>query len=581
MPVISVDYEDLMHLMSHGTGVHEDERELMKKFSPQSIADAVPRLGGDSSIAEGKLELEFFPNRPDLFSVEGIARALRNFLGLQKDMQTYPVGTSDIVLRCDEPSVRDVRPYIVGCAVKGIVMTDHAIRSIMDLQEKLHGSLGRKRKKVAIGVHDLDKVTPPFTYKGVEPRSVAFVPLQSAEKMDLVEILEKHDKGKAYADILKGKMRYPVIFDNNGNVLSFPPIINGALTALTEQTKNIFIDVTGTDKQAINHALNIIATSLAERGGKIESITLEYGTLEDTSSKLFEETLPHLVPSERAVELSYASRLLGVHFDADTAVAALQRLGFGIVQAEPTKVRALVPAYRTDILHEVDLVEDIAIGYGYERFPRKLPRALTFGGPKEIERLCGRLRTVMVGLGFLEVMTMTLAGRADQYAKMGLSEEETKKELERTTTVKNPLTEDINMLRTWLTPSLMLVLRANKHRDLPQRIFEIGDVVLKGKNRRKMAFVAIGSKSSFTEAKSLAEGIMRDMGAKFALNGKDYPQYIPGRSGAIMLKTSIDGENEIEIGSYGELSPRAITNFELGYPTIALEIDVELLDHEL
>jgi len=567
MPVITVDYEDLMRLMSRGSGLSIDEKELIKRYSMESILETIPHLGGDATIKDGKLELEFFPNRPDLFSVEGVARSLRNFLGLQKESQVYRIGKSDIILYCDEKSVSDVRPHIVGCAVKGLVMSDYAIKSIMDLQEKLHGSLGRKRKKVAIGVHDLDKVTPPFTYKGVEPREIAFVPLQSNEKMDLVEILEKHEKGRAYADILEGKERYPIILDSKGEVLSFPPIINGALTALTEETRNIFIDVTGTDKQAVNFALNIIATSLAERGGHIESIRLITGDVE--------EILPHLDMRERSVNLEYASQILGVKITEKEASNALSRLGYSILKTTRNEVRVGIPAYRADIIHEIDVIEDIAIGYGYERIPISLPRALTFGEPREIEKVGERLRTILVGLGFLEVMTMTLAGSEEQYTKMCYSEEEMK---EITTTVKNPLTEGINMLRTWLTPSLMVVLRANKHRDLPQKIFEIGDVVHKGKNRRKMAFVSISAKSSFTEAKSLAEAVMRDMGAKYSFVGKDYPHYIPGRACAIMLKKDIDGIKEIEIGNFGELHPKVITSFELGYPVIACEIDIECLE---
>ena len=236
MPVVTFAYDDLTSLLG-------------RKVSVETLLDRVPQVGADvHSYDEGSKELsiEFFPDRPDLYSVEGAARALRTFFGFESGLTTYEVGASDVVLTLDE-SIRTVRPYMVAGVIEDITVTDELIRSLMELQEKLHLTMGRKRSKVSIGIHDLDKVTPPFTFKAVDPESVSFVPLAKEESMNLREILQRHEKGVNYAFILEGKDRYPLLVDSRGEVLSFPPIINGTLTTVTTETRNVFIDVTGTD----------------------------------------------------------------------------------------------------------------------------------------------------------------------------------------------------------------------------------------------------------------------------------------------------------------------------------------------
>ncbi|MDR0309500.1 MAG: phenylalanine--tRNA ligase subunit beta, partial [Candidatus Methanoplasma sp.] len=259
MPVINFRYSDLCNLLG-------------KEVPQETLVERIPLIGADMHQTGGgadEMSVEFFPDRPDLFSVEGLARALRAFLNIEPGLKRYVSEDSDIVAAVEDP-VRDVRPYFSCAVVKGLVVTDDMIRSLMELQEKLHMTIGRKRSKVAIGVHDLDKVKPPFRYTAVRPHEASFIPLNSTEKMDLSEILKVHDKGREYAHLLKDKEKYPVIFDKDGDVLSFPPIINGILTAVTTNTKNIFVDVTGNDRKAVKGALDIVTTALAERGGSIQ-----------------------------------------------------------------------------------------------------------------------------------------------------------------------------------------------------------------------------------------------------------------------------------------------------------------------
>jgi len=252
----------------------ELQRLLGRKLPVSELREEIPMLGVDlESIDEEKLIVEVFPNRPDMLSVEGFARALRGKMGIETGLVSPKVESSGITLKVDS-SVAAVRPYVTAAVVRGININDANLRSLMDLQEKLHITHGRRRRKVAIGVHDLSKVVPPFIYKAVKPESVSFIPLDNRAPMNLRQILSDHPKGRDYAWVLEKAEVYPVIVDSNNDVLSFPPIINGELTRVTEETTDLFIDVTGTDEKAINLALNILVHAFADMGGAIYSVDI-------------------------------------------------------------------------------------------------------------------------------------------------------------------------------------------------------------------------------------------------------------------------------------------------------------------
>ena len=539
MPVISIEYDDLIELLG-------------QKVEMKKLVEMIPMMGADiGKIDYTQMDIEFFPDRPDLYSVEGVARALRGFLGFDKGLQKYPISESGVKLIVDPP-VTEVRPFIVSGLVKGVEITDFFIQSLMDMQEKLHLTLGRKRMKTAIGVHDFRNIKPPFTYKAVDPESIQFIPLGKTESMDLEEILRKHEKGRDYACTLEGFPRYPIIVDANNEVLSFPPIINGTLTTVTEDTKDIFLDLTGNDMNAVNQALNIIATALAERGGKIERVEVVYS----------DETImtPDLEPTKMDLELEYLNSMLGTEISLEDAAFHLEKMRFGS-EIEEGKIITSIPAYRGDILHPIDLVEDVAISYGYMKFQPVLPQSMTFGKPKEIIEFCGKLRTIMVGFGYNEVLTLTLSNEKEQFEKMGL-------EVMDRAIAQNPLTEDHTCLRVSLIPSLLSTLRVNRHRDLPQKIFEVGIVIPEKENVYKLSGVAIHPKASFTEVKSLVEGILGAFNVKYSIEPLSHGSFVDGRSASVI-------SNDESIGVFGELHPSVITNFDLSNPILAFELDVE------
>ncbi|KQM10746.1 phenylalanyl-tRNA synthetase subunit beta [Methanomassiliicoccales archaeon RumEn M1] len=542
MPVVTFDYDDLVGLIG-------------REVPMETLLERVPQLGADihsCDPATGELSIEFFPDRSDLYSVEGAARALRSFLGFEKGLTRYEVEASDVVLNID-PSVKDVRPYMVAGVVEDIVMSDDLIRSMMELQEKLHLTMGRKRAKVSIGLHDMARIKAPFTFKAVDPRSVSFVPLAKDEEMDLQEILEKHEKGRDYAYILQGKDRYPLLVDSEGNVLSFPPIINGTLTTVTEETTRVFIDVTGTDLDAITGALNIVATAMAERGGKVRSVTV---------TGLHDLVTPDLAPRKWSISIDEANKLLGTSLDGPKIAVALEKMGYE-AKVEGRQIHVLAPATRLDLIHPVDVMEDIAKGIGYESFGTTLPTEVTFGELGARQKASDAARQLMVGYGYLEVTTLMLSSPEEQFEKMHLEPVET-------VDILNPISEDHTCLRVSLVPSILAVMRRNKHRDLPQRLFEVGDVMVGCKRAKHIAAAAITSRASFTEVKSLVEGIMRDLSVRYEIAPSSLGCFIDGRGAEVL----VDGRN---IGSFGELHPAVITAFELGHPITVFEMDLDAL----
>jgi len=543
MPIVSFDYNDFINLVGH-------------KIPIDKLLERLPMIGADLDKVDGdEISIEFFPDRPDLASVEGIARASRAFFEFETGLKKYDVKKSDIIMNVDE-SVKKVRPFVVTSLVKNVTMSDELIASLMELQEKLHMGIGRNRKKVAIGVHNFEPVQPPFTYKTVDPDVVEFIPLNKFESMTLNEILDHHEKGVDYAHILKDFDKHPLIVDKNNNVLSYPPIINGSLTEVTPFTTDLFIDVTGTDRNAINYVINIVATSLAERGGHIYSTTI----------KDFDKTFlsPNLNPSKRKLLTSYVNKILGTKMKEKEVAICLKKMGYNAIELKDM-VNVEIPAWRADILHDIDLVEDVAVGYGYDKFETEFPNNLTFGKTLPNYNLYQGLRQIMIGLGFNEVTTFTISNEKDEFNKLGLKPSERAE-------IENPIGEEFSCLRVGLIPSLLKILSENRHHPLPQQIFEVGIVVKKSyKNQYYLGFVKIDAKANFTECKSLVEAVMRDSGTIYYIKSKEHSGFIKGRCASIFV-------NNNEIGFFGELHPKTITNFELEYPIIAFEVQADKLN---
>ncbi len=534
MPVIRLPYSDLEHL----TGV---SIERIKEQLPLMPAD-LERMDSDH------MDVEFFPNRPDLFSVEGVARALRQFLGLKPGLMRYELEDSGIEMLVDE-SVNMVRPHIVCGVARGVNIDSNVIESLMQLQEHLHRGIGRNREKVAIGLHDLSKIKPPFRYLAADP-GFAFVPLDYEEELTLAEILERHPKGIAYSYILEGSAKYPLILDADGNTLSFPPIINAELTRVTESTEDIFIEVTGLDKN-VNIALNIVATALVERGGRIQSVSMHYP---DRVVKT-----PNLEPAEMTVSIAEVNSLIGLNLSAEECKHCCERMGLGAT-VKDGHIKLLIPPYRYDILHPWDIIEDIAIGYGYNRLMPEYPDTVVIGEQHPVEELKSAVRAIMTGLGYFEVITFTLTSSTKQFERMRRKESQAVE-------VADPISSEHTMLRCTILPNLLEVLSFNKHHDLPQRIFEVGTVISGFKEREHLAAVSIHANANFAEIRSVVDSVLNELGLQLRIEESADEAFLTGRR-ADMLKGSE------KLGVLGELHPEVILNHELDYPVVGFELDI-------
>ena len=548
MPVINMGYRDLEELVGHGA----DRGEILDTI--EQIGAVVERRDLDG------FDLEVFPDRPDLFSVEGIARAMRAFMGRGPGLKRYEVAPPQVELRVD-PSVMDVRPVIACAVVRNVIFEDESIASLMDFQEKLHLTVGRKRRKVSIGVHDMRYLVSPYTYRGADPGTTGFEPLQGEGEMDMEEILSEHPKGVEHAWILEGKDRYPLIVDAEDQVLSFPPIINGTVTQVREDTSDLFLDVTGLDEAACQYSLRILATMLAERGGRIEAVRVVHPDRE--------VVMPDLEPVPRHVELADILPWTGLELTGEEAARALQTMGFDAsVSGDGGSLDLLVPSWRMDVMHDVDVAEDIAIGFGYERVRGVLPRVHTIGHDLPDEDIKRMAHTAFQGRGFTEVMNLVLSSEDEQYGRMGLSEPGG------VTRIINPITEHYTIVRTHLVPDLLAYLGRNTHHDYPQEVYEVGPVILDGHDHLRTAAVSCHARAGFTAAKSLVEGVLRDMGHvgdAVAIEAADVPYYIPGRC----ARVSVAG---VEVGTFGEVHPGVLERFGIAQPTIAFELDLERLD---
>jgi phenylalanyl-tRNA synthetase beta chain len=507
-----------------------DLEELINITKEEAI-ETLTMLGFPAEeTADGGLTVEVTPNRPDALCVEGLARALKSYL--KGEGTKYSVAPASVEVTVD-PSVADVRPAF-GCAiVRGLRMTDSFLRSIMQVQEKLHETLGRKRRKVAIGIHDLGKVQPPFRYFACGNGDVSFIPLERSEKMTPNEILRRHDKGMAYAHLVGEKC--PMITDRNGDVLSFPPIINGELTKLTEATENVFIDTTGTSEEAVRQAVNILVAMLSERGGRIEEVKVN-----DTPYRLLQE-------KKWALPVKESGRLLGVKLERNEVASLLAKMGYRV---EGDAVFA--PGYRADVINEVDLIEDVAIAYGFNDFDPVLPEFSSIGGAG----LEPPYHELLIGLGYDEVMSWNLANRKlaarAQMPESGAVE------------IENPLTGDFTIFRQALLPNLLAILAESKNERLPIKLYEIGTVG-KPELKEKLCFVSMHPKASFSEVKGALLALMDTARKQVEIRAEESGQFIEGRCAAVY----IDGERN---GYFGEISPKVLHGFGIEQPVCACEI---------
>ena len=509
--------------------------------------------------------MELLAVRPDMFDPGGLARALRGILEVETGPATYEILEPLHTVRVD-PSVRDersFRPHIACAVIESITLDDDRIKILMKLQENLHWALGRDRKHASIGVYDLDSFASTELEYTTEPPDYAFRPLGGATSSTLANILSEHPKGRAYAHLLAGFDRYPILRTRDGRVLSMPPVINSEETKVHQGTRGLFIDVTGPSARVVDRALNILATSLLELdlGARLRGVKFVAAV---------ERVTPDLTVQRVKLSVEKTGRLLGLDLDTASVEMLLRKMRHGIsTSSDAASLEVLVPAYRNDILHERDLMEDVAIAYGYDRIPRTLVPTMTVGRELPIEARSNRAREVLVGLGFLEVMSLVLESPESSAQLLGLPDHPESVLLE------NPISVDQTQLRTSLLPGLLETFARNRHHALPQSIFEVSDVTFLesttetgAREERHVSLAQIAPKVGFAEIRAWGEALVRELGWPLALRptqGAEAPFLTPGRGAWVVAP---DGSIA---GILGEVAPTTLDRLGLGNPVVVAE----------
>ncbi len=558
MPTIDIKKTDLDKLIGRKLSIETLEKRLM-------LAKAELKEY-NRETDDLKVELSD-SNRPDLWSAEGIARQIRNDLTGRPEAHPFfrKNGKASRVIRV-AGEMRKVRPYIAACTAEGIRMNDAILTQMIQSQDKLAEIFGRKRSTVSIGIYELDKIAFPVDYRLAGPDEVSFTPLGMEEPLTLDQILERHPKGIQYGGIVRPFGKYPVLMDGMGRVLSFPPIINSTeIGEVKPTTRNVLVEVTGTDQRMVALTLNIIAVSLYERGAEIGAVQVSHSYPTEMGRTV---VFPRDTSSSITLTRDQFARSLG----EDVTIADLKRrlAAYGHrVKTAGNRITVTSPAFRDDILHPIDVIEDYAISRGYDSFEPVMPRQSTVGGLTGIELFADTVRGHLVGAGFQEFISNILCSREE--LADGLAEGETLVE------VDNVMSLAYSVLRNRVVPSLLNVEAASSKAFYPHRTFEVGETASPDSGERmgsrtdlNLAALISHPGANFSEMHSTLDVLLYYLGVEYRLEPTEHPFFLAGRCGSVVTGGRA-------IGLIGEIRPEVLDRRQIAMPCAAFEINLNAL----
>lgn len=543
MPSITFAFNDLCELV----GQKLDEKKLAELLD-KAKAELDSKLSTEVTVKYNDT------NQPYLWSVEGLARHMRGSLGKQKGIPVLKLEKPIDGVTVDK-SVSSVRPHVAVFLAKGPKLTDYLLGQLIQMQEKLADNFGRKRQKVAIGLVPAGKVQLPLTFKAVDPTEHSFVPLGSAQEMTLKKVLEQTDKGKQYSWILKDAKKVPIVIDSEGDIVTFPPIVNSDTSGrLQAGDSEIICEVTGTDWSAVNLVSVIFAYALADRGFSITPLKVKSGKESFAT--------PDISAEKVKFDSSVVESLLGLKLSVSEIKSLLEK-----AQYDVSSSTVEVPPYRRDVMHQVDIAEDVGIQYGYSDIEPLELSSFTPGGLLSHTLQADVHRTLWIGFGFQEVMSAVLSNKELLYDRMGVLVRDIVE-------IDNPISQTYSCVRSSLLPILMDVLSKNRHVDYPQRLFEQGLVTLREKadvrDESHLAAVCAHSQSSFTEVRQFVEANLRAVGLSCRFEELELGCFIEGRSAKVFV-------GDVEVGMVGEIHPSVLKRFGLLVPVAGCEINLSAL----
>jgi phenylalanyl-tRNA synthetase beta chain len=567
MPTISLLRDDLEALIGGPGG--KPDRMSLDRLEDWLMLVKGELKGHNPETGELRIELQD-SNRPDLWCCEGIARQIRikqrgaaipyAFFNKQK-----PVGNVIVA-----PGMENVRPYIAACAAVGYRVTGPGLTQLIQTQEKLADIFGRKRRTVSIGLYRLAPIVFPVSYDLVKPDEVKFTPLGMDTLLTLREILMVHPKGVEYGPIVGHHDRLPVLRDAKGQVLSFPPIINSREVGEVQiGDHELFIEVTGTDLTMVALALNIFAANLADRGAVITPVEIQ-SSIDTTFGRSWNTPIDFMKP--RAIPLVAIEAALGEALGEKQVTAALESYGYGVTSTGNT-LTVQLPPYRNDLLHTVDVVEDVAISQGYGAFAPVMPSQFTVGGLSRLEQMADRVRHLMVGMGFQEVISNIMGSHQDLCTRMRLDGTQWAKVVE----VANVMSLSYSCLRQWITPSLLQVESNSSRAFYPHRMFEVGEIAVPDHEMEvgSRTVTTLGAAiahagANFSEIHSCLDLLLYYLDRPISLEPLTHPSFLDGRVGSILSQGK-------RIGLLGEVHPEVLEHWQIGVPVVALELEIDRL----
>ncbi len=543
-----------------------NKKELEKKVGSitKELEEKITEMGTPiEEVTNKELSVEVFPNRPDLLSMQNFSRAVNQFTG-KKGLAKFTINKpeKDYKVFVDK-SVKGVRPHTVCAIVKGLNLDKEGIEELIDIQEKLHNSIGRKRKKVAIGIYPLDKIKLPIRFISRGANDIKFRPLEAKGEMTGKQIIKNHPTGIEYEELLKNHTVYPLFIDAEEKILSMPPIINSEIAGkVSEKTKEVFIECSGHNLHYLKKTLNILLSALSEKGAKIYSMEIK-----DSKEGTF--ISPDMSFEEIGFEIEDIEKTLGIKLKEKDVKRYLGKMGIGYVDKKG-KSFALIPPYRTDILHWIDLTEEIAIAYGYENFEPEIPEISTIAKEDSREKTKRIVSEILSSAGLQETSSFHLTTKKN-IKKMHFNFSEFI-EIEDSKTERD-------VLRIDMLTNLLQILSENSDSGYPQKLFEIGKVFSIDKKgdsetgiieKERLAITMIDEKTTFTELKQVLDYLFKMLDMEYNLEEIEDSNYILGRVGKIM----VEGK---EVGVIGEMAPRVIKNWKIKMPIVSLEINLDFL----
>jgi len=569
------EFEDLC--FDYGIELDEitSEKEMQEAEQGKGKAE-----GADESVI---FKIDIPANRPDLLCIEGIARALKVFIGKENRPEfQVVVPASPLVMRI-RPETGMIRPHVVCAVLRNITFTPESYQSFIDLQTRLHQNTCRRRTLVAIGTHDLDSITGPFEYNAKPLANFNFVPLQGGARENrnvnghgLFEMLEKDRELSKFLHLVKDSPVCPVITDSTGEVLSVPPIINGEYSKISIDTKNVFIECTATDLNRAHIVINTMCAMFGEYTAKPFEVEAVQVIRADGSSFMS----PYMGEINVEVGVDYVNKAVGINIDIDRMIKVLGKMQMPAVATKDGQgLTVQVPCTRSDVLHKCDIMEDIAIAYGFNNIKRTVPPVVTVGKQQPINHLSDLIRNEMAQAGYTEILTFGLGSEQEQFDHMQL---QNKGDL--AVVVGNPASCDFEMVRVSLLPGLLKTLKSSSALPPPFKLFECSDVVLLdnkedvgARNERRLCSVYSGLSSGFELTHGVVDRVMllnriqranTDAPNTYKIVNAQHPSYFPGRCGEIFVGGKY-------IGRFGIIHPATLEAFDIKYPVSAMEICIE------